>query len=30
MREGKLQKGEKLLFTAFGAGMTYGGIIYEA
>jgi 3-oxoacyl-[acyl-carrier-protein] synthase-3 len=27
---GRIQKGDKLLFTAFGAGMTYGGIIYEA
>ncbi|HPF85669.1 MAG TPA: hypothetical protein PK008_09585 [Aminivibrio sp.] len=25
-----MQKGDRLLFTAFGAGMTYGGIIYEA
>lgn len=30
LREKRLRKGEKLLFTAFGAGMTYGGIIYEA
>ena len=30
LRDKRLQKGEKLLFTAFGAGMTYGGIIYEA
>lgn len=29
LREGRVQKGERLLFTAFGAGMTYGGIIYE-
>lgn len=28
--EGRMAKGDKLLFTAFGAGMTYGGIIYEA
>ncbi|MGD9819955.1 3-oxoacyl-[acyl-carrier-protein] synthase 3 [bioreactor metagenome] len=27
---GRVQKGDRLLFTAFGAGMTYGGIIYEA
>ena len=30
LREKRLRKGEKLLFTAFGAGMTYGGILYEA
>lgn len=30
LREGRVKKGERLLFTAFGAGMTYGGIIYEA
>lgn len=30
LRDKRLRKGEKLLFTAFGAGMTYGGIIYEA
>ena len=28
--EGGAHKGDKLLFTSFGAGMTYGGIIYEA
>lgn len=30
MKEKKMKKGQKLLFTAFGAGMTYGGIIYES
>lgn len=30
LEEKRLQKKQKVLFTAFGAGMTYGGIIYEA
>ena len=30
MKQGKLQRGQKLLLTAFGAGMTYGGVIYES
>jgi 3-oxoacyl-[acyl-carrier-protein] synthase-3 len=30
MKQGKLLRGQKLLFTAFGAGMTYGGVIYES
>lgn len=30
MEEGGVNRGDKLLFTSFGAGMTYGGIIYEA
>ncbi|NLK18431.1 MAG: ketoacyl-ACP synthase III [Synergistaceae bacterium] len=30
LREDRVKKGDRLLFTAFGAGMTYGGIIYEA
>ena len=30
MKEGRLRSGEKVLFTAFGAGMTLGALLYEA
>lgn len=30
LRAKRMRKGQRLLFSAFGAGMTYGGIIYEA
>lgn len=30
MKQGRLLPGRRLLFTAFGAGMTYGGVIYES
>lgn len=30
LKEKRLKSGQKILFTAFGAGMTYGGIIYES
>ncbi len=30
MKLGRLHPGQRLLFTAFGAGMTYGGVIYES
>ncbi len=30
MKEGRLKRGEKVLFTAFGAGMTLGALLYEA
>ena len=29
VKQGRLLPGQRLLFTAFGAGMTYGGVIYE-
>ena len=30
MKEGRLKRGEKVMFTAFGAGMTLGALLYEA
>ena len=29
VKQGRFISGQRLLFTAFGAGMTYGGVIYE-
>lgn len=30
MKEGRIKSGEKIMFTAFGAGMTLGALLYEA
>jgi len=30
MKEGRIKRGEKVMFTAFGAGMTLGALLYEA
>lgn len=30
MKEGRVKSGEKIMFTAFGAGMTLGALLYEA
>jgi 3-oxoacyl-[acyl-carrier-protein] synthase III len=30
MKNGHIKRGDKVCFVAFGAGMTLGGLIYEA